>query len=320
MRNFNRFDLSIQILAGHFLRQDELLYNAFCEVVSLKLIAIDMDGTLLNSRCQISRENVAAIKQVQTLGIEVVIATGRTYQEVMDLCQQAGIATHVISSNGALVHSQAGRKLASVTLSKQTTSHIVNWLEENQYYYEVSAEGAIWSPQYGRQWLEQEIALYEQNNPLQDLSHLRFEAGLIDRSIKRVDRYRQILEENDIYYKVFVFAADDVRRKAGYAKFGDSKDLTVVSSLDHNFEVMHRDASKGNGLKTLAGTLGIPVQRAVAIGDSYNDVSMLEAAGYSVAMGNARSDIKANCDWVTATNEEHGVAKALERLMKLRRG
>lgn len=283
----------------------------------MKLIAIDLDGTLLGRQDQISRKNATAIKRAQALGVEVAIATGRTYREAVDFCRQAGITAHVISSNGALVHSQAGRKLLAVTIDKQTTAHIVSWLEENRYYYEVSAEGAIWSPEYGRQWLEQEIQQFEQSNPLQDLSQLRSEAGKIYRSIKLVDRYQQILEKNDSYYKVYVFAANAMRVKAGYAKFGDSEDLTVVSSMDHNFELMNRAASKGNGLKTLAETLGISVDRAVAIGDSYNDVSMFEAAGFSVAMGNARADIKKNCNMVTDTNENHGVANAVEHLMQL---
>ncbi|HWR42364.1 Cof-type HAD-IIB family hydrolase [Sporomusa sp.] len=286
----------------------------------MKLIAIDLDGTLLGCEDQISRENAAALKRAQTLGIEIAIATGRTYREAVDFCRQIGITTHVISSNGALVHSKAGDRLLAVTLDKQTTAHIVSWLEEQRYYYEVSAEGAIWSPMHGRQWLEQEIQQFEQNNPLEDLSRLRFESGKIYRSINLVDRYQQILEKNDSYYKVYVFAADAMRLKAGYTKFGDSEDLAVVSSMDYNFELMHREASKGNGLKTLAGELGISVDSTAAIGDNYNDVSMFATAGFSVAMGNARADIKANCDMVTDTNENHGVANALDRLMQLHYG
>lgn len=90
----------------------------------------------------------------------------------------------------------------------------------------------------------------------------------------------------------------------------------MVISSDRNFEVEHKDASKGNALCYLANHLSIPMQETVAIGDSYNDISMLTMAGKGIAMGNANDDIKAVCSKVTLTNVEDGVAHALFNILK----
>ncbi|HDR8095235.1 TPA: HAD hydrolase family protein, partial [Bacillus cereus] len=88
-------------------------------------------------------------------------------------------------------------------------------------------------------------------------------------------------------------------------------DLAITSSYWHNLEINHRDAQKGNGLYTLAEHLNISVENTVAIGDGLNDVSMMEKANISIAMGNAVEEIKAMCKYETLSNEEHGVAHAL---------
>jgi hydroxymethylpyrimidine pyrophosphatase-like HAD family hydrolase len=95
------------------------------------------------------------------------------------------------------------------------------------------------------------------------------------------------------------------------------KQFLMTSSMTNNFELGNKDASKGNALKIVADRLGISLDKAMAIGDNYNDVSMMEIVGFSVAMGTAKEDIKKLCSFVTYGNDKHGVAHAIEKFMSI---
>ena len=103
----------------------------------MKLIAIDLDGTLLHSDHKISRENAEAIKFAQNLGIEVSICTGRYYADAKALIDEAGIKTHIISNNGASVCSKDGEFLETFELDSSALKDAVDWLERNDYFYEI---------------------------------------------------------------------------------------------------------------------------------------------------------------------------------------
>lgn len=143
----------------------------------MKLIAIDLDGTLLNSKHQVSLENENALRQAQRDGIEVVVSTGRAHFDVMSIFEPLGIKTWVISANGAVIHDPEGRLYHHETIDKKRAYDILSWLESENYYYEVFTGSAIYTPQNGRELLDVELDRFRSANPEADLSVLKQAVG-----------------------------------------------------------------------------------------------------------------------------------------------
>lgn len=285
----------------------------------MKLIATDLDGTLLNSKHQVSSENENALRQAQRVGIEVVVSTGRAYFDVVSIFEPLGIKTWVISANGAVIHDPDGRLYHSETIDKKRAYDILSWLQSENYYYEVFTDSAIYTPQNGRQLLDVELDRVKSANPKADLSVLMqaAEVQYSQSGFAYIDTFQELFEEDKQidFYNILGFSFFKDKLEAGWQRYQEDKDLTLVSSADHNFELSSKKASKGQALERLAKRLNIPMNETVAVGDSLNDRSMLEAAGKGVAMGNAREDIKAIADAVTLTNDEHGVAHMIRHLL-----
>ncbi|MCY8471973.1 Cof-type HAD-IIB family hydrolase [Bacillus halotolerans] len=285
----------------------------------MKLIATDLDGTLLNSKHQVSSENENALRQAQRDGIEVVVSTGRAYFDVVSIFEPLGIKTWVISANGAVIHDPDGRLYHSETIDKKRAYDILSWLQSENYYYEVFTDSAIYTPQNGRQLLDVELDRFKSANPKADLSVLMqaAEVQYSQSGFAYIDTFQELFEEDKQidFYNILGFSFFKDKLEAGWQRYQEDKDLTLVSSADHNFELSSKKASKGQALERLAKRLNIPMKETAAVGDSLNDRSMLEAAGKGVAMGNAREDIKAIADAVTLTNDEHGVAHMIRHLL-----
>lgn len=115
--------------------------------------------------------------------------------------------------------------------------------------------------------------------------------------------------------KFFILTFNAGHRAQLLSMLQEDTDIMVTASAPTNLEIMDKNGHKGNGLKQMAAHFNIPIEDTVAIGDNFNDVPMLEAAGLSVAMGNAEEDVKKLCDVVTLTNNEHGVAHAIEQFV-----
>lgn len=282
-----------------------------------KLIAIDLDGTLLNSENKISAENLKAIKAAQKEGIEVVVATGRAHFDVKEIFKDTGVKTWVIAANGATIHNPEGALFHSQPMEKDTAAAALQFLEHNHYYYEVFGRDAIFTPQSGRELLNIEIDRVESANPDADRSELLQAAKkqYSQTGFKFVESYMDILSQTEEIYNILAFSFHQEKLDAGWEKFKDTENITLVTSAAHNFEIEHKVASKGIALQKLSAHLAIELKDTAAIGDSMNDKSMLEIAGKSIAMGNARPEIKAICRDITLTNDQDGVELAIKRMM-----
>ncbi|GIN76022.1 MULTISPECIES: Cof-type HAD-IIB family hydrolase [Bacillus] len=286
----------------------------------MKMIAGDLDGTLLNSESKISNENIDAIKKAREHGIEVVVATGRASFDVQAIFEPTGIKTWIISANGAVIHDPEGRLYHSVPLDRKRAEGILQWLEEKNYYYEVFSDEAIFTPQNGRELLDIELDRLKSANPGADLSRLELaaEQQLSQNGYAYISSYTDLfLAGKDVnVYNILAFSFHKEKLETGWKRFKDAQDITLVTSAEHNFEIEHLQASKGLALEKLSRKLGISLQETAAVGDSLNDFSMLKIAGKSFAMGNAREDIKEMADEVTLTNDENGVAHILNQLIE----
>jgi Cof subfamily protein (haloacid dehalogenase superfamily) len=279
----------------------------------IKCIASDMDGTLLNSYQQVSQENKEAILKAQEQGIEVVIATGRSYQEVRFILDEADIHCPVIGVNGAEVRTKEGEILSATPIEKHVAKKAAEKLMEKDIYFEIYTNKGTYSldPNKAVAIIVDIVVSANPDVKPEDVvkrAEERTRHGLVH----QVDSYEVLFnDETQQIYKLFGFALDSDRRGAAESALEELTELTVSSSGHNNLEITHRNAQKGIALESFVKSKGIDITETMAMGDSFNDISMLERVGRAVAMGNADYEIKALCDVITATNDEHGVAKAI---------
>lgn len=284
--------------------------------MSIKLIAIDLDGTLLSGHSYINEVNASAIRAAQEEGIIVSIATGRAHHNVRDILKPTGLVTPVISSNGSVIHDDQSQHLFSLPLERQQAMEVLDWLEKGDYYYQAHTSKGIYTISNGHQRLAVEVDRLLSTNPdptlIKMLEAMQSHGAQVQ--LIRVSSHYDIPDEVD-FYNILALSLDPDKLEAGRLHFAERDDMTMVISGSHNFEMEHKEASKGNALKHLAAHYGIAMEDTMAIGDNFNDVSMITMAGKGVAMGNAEPEVQAIADEVTRTNEEDGVAHAIYRAL-----
>jgi len=278
----------------------------------MKLIAIDLDGTLIN-KGQISQENSNAIKKAQQQGIEVTIATGRAHFDARKICEKAGICAHIISCNGAMIHLKDGQNISATTIAKNDVEKILTWLENKNFYYEVYTDKKIYRPANGKEILELEMAGITGKSSIKAQWMIKAMCG--QAGLDSINGYQDFIDTDEAFYKVLACSFDKIKYQHARENFLEMKHLSLDSSADSNFELVDKKVSKGNALEILAASLRIPFDQVMAIGDSPNDISMLQKVKYSVAMGNAAEEIKELCNFVTRSYEQDGVAHAIHQAL-----
>ncbi|AST93838.1 MULTISPECIES: Cof-type HAD-IIB family hydrolase [Sutcliffiella] len=279
----------------------------------IKCIAIDMDGTLLNQNHVVSKQNADAIKLAQQKGIEVVIATGRSYKEASPVLKEAGIETPIICVNGAEVRSVAGEVQYYTPLHNEEVKKVVTVLNKHDIYFEMYTQAGTYSNDYDKA-LATIIDIFASANRTQAYEEVveaakeRFTEG----NIQIIDSYEGLLESDDtIVYKLLAFSLDSNNLENARNELKSMEKIAVSASGKENIEITSVEAQKGIALTSFTAERNISMADAMAIGDNFNDISMLERAGHSVAMGNAPDEVKNAAKSVTDTNINSGVAKAI---------
>ena len=259
-----------------------------------RLLALDLDGTLLGADGEVSPRTRVAIERLRASGVHVVLASGRAPAGMRRLCQELGLTDPQITMQGALVASPlTGSVLAAWRLeSAEARAHIAFARQVGAVPLLCFADGVrgeTLTPE-----VEALFAPFEEPLPLvvPDLAPL-----VEERPIKTF-----LYTPPGTYERIW-----DAARRA----FADR--ATVTSGDEHSIELLARGASKGEALRTLAAHLGIPLAEVAAIGDARNDIAMLRLAGQSAAMANARPEVREAADMVVPSNSEEGVLVALER-------
>lgn len=278
----------------------------------IKLFATDLDGTLLNRNSQVSPENAAAIQRAKQEGLKVTIATGRVYSDVINISRDGGIQTPVIGSNGATIHDENGERIFHLPLDRETAASVMKWLEENEIYYEASTQQGIYAPSNHHAQIMADMERLLDTTPDENVKHM---ISSIKKHYAKKDHFRvnshQDIPAEAFIYNIMAFSLDPHQLKKGREHFASRSDVAMVVSAEHNFEMQHPDVSKGNALAKLAEHFGVSMSDTAAIGDNFNDVSMIEMAGLGIAMGNAVAEVQDLADAITLTNVENGVAHAL---------
>ncbi len=262
--------------------------------MAVRMFVTDLDGTLLNKEHRISAENKKAVQEAAAAGVVVTIATGRMYESALPYAQELGVDVPIITYNGALIRSAAGKEYFSSYLEPQDCRDILAFCQEKDWYVQIYSDGVLYFVEETPEAMAYEAA-----------------AGIKGQAVGR-----QGLQKHCSHApKMLVIFADSSFTDEAAAcltkKFAGR--ITAVKSNPNYIEIIKPGVNKASALRQLAAMLDIPEAETMAIGDSNNDLSMLRAAGQSVAMGNAGPEIKAAADYETAACDADGVAAAIRQ-------
>ncbi|WP_045518473.1 Cof-type HAD-IIB family hydrolase [Neobacillus niacini] len=282
-----------------------------------KLLATDLDGTLLSEQREIDIENIQAIQEFRQKGGRVVICSGRSPLSTRWIANTIGLQGEpIIAYNGAIILDENGE------ISEQAVfdhDHLLSFWElcEGESIYAHFYEGdTLLVPsetKWNKNWIENNIpALEKTGGKVEDRESFRGQC-----QVKMVEDIYQYIKSNqpDIT-KIAVF--DEDGKLSDFTKLiGEQVEGMEISSSFNflNLEISPSGVSKASSLLKLSEKLNIPISKIAAIGDNYNDSLMLTAAGLGIAMGNAPDEVKALANQVTGSNQEAGVAQAIRRYL-----
>jgi Cof subfamily protein (haloacid dehalogenase superfamily) len=263
--------------------------------IECHLAAFDLDGTLLNNSFQISGRNCEAIRKLVEKGITVVLVSGRMNATILPFSRQLGLEGPIISYNGALVkHSKTSKvyhhlpvasnlAIRVIDLASRWNLHLNVCLDDSVYV----AQKTVWSQLYDSRTGATSI-------PVGDLHQFEGQAPTKLQTI-----------------------TDPTLTDSWLEKFKNEfrTQLYITKTMAEYIEFMHPEVSKGKALSALAKRFGISKERIVSFGDSYNDETMFKVSGFSIAMGNAVQPLKECADYISSSNDEDGVAEAIEKLL-----
>lgn len=283
------------------------------------LIALDMDGTLLNEDGVISPGNREAILHAQSLGHIVAIASGRSYMDAERQLRLADLECPVVSLNGAAVTMPGGMIVASRPLDKEDLIPVLRWMNEiPELYYEIYTEDNVYVELNKRVRLEKLASMEEGEVPenVRWIVKLLVEKQFQQAAVTYVERMEEVWDkEENVIFKALAFSLNVDLLKEASTRFASIPGLIITASHENNLEINHHEATKGNGVTLLASHFGIPMDKVAVMGDSYNDLPMFEVAGYRIAMANAAPLLKETSDYITFSNDEDGVAEGIRHLL-----
>jgi len=271
----------------------------------IRLIAVDIDGTLLNSQFRISEKDLQALRRANQEGIEVILVTGRRHAFALPIAQQLGFDLWLISSNGAVTRSLQGeafhRDLVPATTCLQLCAAMQEFRGNMVVTFDKESKGALVLERMDeltgsiRHWLEKNMQYIEFVVRIENALVADPVQAMFCGTISRMQAAVRTLESDQIRDQITVVRTEYPAR-----------DLCIV-------DVLNRHCSKGHALERWANYRGIPREQVMAIGDNFNDLEMLAFAGAPFIMGNACEELKSRGWPVTSCNDENGVADAVEQ-------
>lgn len=270
--------------------------------MSIKLVAFDLDGTMLDSKKRVSRRNLEALKACAERGIYVVPATGRTIIGIPDEIRNLPGVRYFITLNGGMVMDlQDSHIIYEQRLKKETVIGILETVSGYHVMYDAYINNIGIS----------EARFYDHL----DEFHLSPEMQKLVKATRNVvqDIKEYVKDSPVLPEKINLFFDDMKVREEVRGVVTARGDVIVSSSMPNNLEINAIGATKGEGLTQLVSYLGLQMNETMACGDGENDYNMIQMAGIGVAMENGEEKLKQLADYVTANNNESGVAQAIEK-------
>lgn len=285
-----------------------------------KLIAIDLDGTLLNSYGQISEKNRNALNKAKEHNAEIVIASGRTTDSVRNIANDIGAKGYIICGNGSLIYDlQKEEIIYDKFIDKKKALQIIEICEQNSIYYNIYTENMVIT-----KTLNNNVLFYYQENASKP-DNKKTKINIVQ------DIYKYVEElENQHILKITISDSNSIIFNGIIRKLRNIKDIDVLdvahmsrkiiktgteeTVIEYYYtEITSKNVDKWYAIEYLMDKLNIQREEVMAIGDNVNDKMMIENAGCGVAMGNSAPYIKESADIVVSNNNEDGVAEAIEQ-------
>jgi Cof subfamily protein (haloacid dehalogenase superfamily) len=273
---------------------------------SLRLIAIDIDGTLLSPEFRVSETDLATLRRAHSQGIEVILVTGRRHTFALPIAQQLGFDLWLISSNGAVTRSLAGETFHRDLLPEATCRELLGVMQEFRgqtvLTFDSNRAGTIVIERLDlleasiKRWLEKNMQYIQFVVPIEDALTTDPVQAMFCGPVADMQRVLRVLESCGLPITVL---------RTEYP----GRDLSIV-------DVLNAGCSKGHALERWANYRGITRDQVMAVGDNYNDIEMLEFAGHPFIMGNASEELRSRGWKLTRSNAESGVSAAIEHVLE----
>ena len=284
----------------------------------IKVIASDMDGTLLGDDHKPAPETLAAVKRACDAGIRFMIATGRNFPGAMTELEDSGLVCDYIVGSGAEVRNPQQQVVAVHPISMELCRAIYKEVKEYPLSVTFCTDGddyKIGTPEEIRESLMLQMHLFFSNLPREELVHTETYQRIL-RSTKTVSDMDELEAAEVPVYKLFLYSEDKEMLDELKSRLEKNKDIAVASSFPTNLEITDVRAQKGPVLKEYIESLGYTMDEVMVLGDSLNDLSMIEMDfGATVAMENADPEVKRAAKYITKSNTEFGVAYAIDQLL-----
>lgn len=284
-----------------------------------KLIAIDLDGTLLNSYGMVSEKNKQVLIEANKKGAEIVIASGRSTNSVKNIANDLGICNYIICGNGSLIYDlQHEEIIYDKFIDKKKALQIIEICEQNSIYYNIYTENMVIAKS-----LNNNVLFYHQENANKPDSK-KTKINIVQNIYDYVSRL-----QNQNILKITISDNDNIIFNGIIRKLREIRDIDVLDvahmsrkmiksgteevSLEYYYtEITSKNVDKWYAIEYLIDKLNINKEDIMTIGDNVNDKLMIENAGCGVVMGNSAPYIKEIADMVVADNNKDGVAEAVE--------
>jgi Cof subfamily protein (haloacid dehalogenase superfamily) len=270
--------------------------------MNYRLVALDLDGTLLDNALQIRRETIDALRRARDQGVQSMIVTGRHHTAAHAYWRELRLELPAICCNGGYVYDfQAGKALAGDPYSRPEARQMLGIIRAHPVDAMIYTDAAM---------------IYENDPP--HLMPLRQWSATLPEPVRprldRVDSFDQVIDEAAIIWK-FLIASEEPASLEAFMQDARARGFDCVRSSHTRIDVARPGNSKGRRLSEFIARRKILPREVIAFGDEANDKEMLELAGFGVAMGNSRPDVRACADWVTGTNDSDAIAEVLQRFV-----
>lgn len=269
----------------------------------IHIIALDLDGTLLNSNKELSSGNLAALERAASAGIEIVPTTGRFYNGMPEIIRKLPFIRYAITINGAQVADlQTGEVIYRAEIPWEQAVEVMTFLDELSVIYDCFQDNAGWMTGALKKRIDSEVADPHYRKMLHELR-------------QSVPDLKEVLRERKRGVQKVQFFTDRPELRLQMLKELPQRfaDVVVSSSTPENVEINNIRANKGQALRALAKHMGVDEKATIAFGDGLNDLSMLRDAGVGVAMANAGDQVKTEADWITLSCDQDGVAYGIKK-------